>query len=248
MMKSGGWARPPLILGLILGTIVENRFLLSMRTHDGIGWLANPIVLIVLALGILTIVLSMRSTIRSNARTDTPQTGEGRARNPVMSLPVSTLFLAVFAGAGWMAWQWELEVGQFPLVMAVPGVLLAATAVLRDARSLVSDEDTGRAARFRDYAAQAMLDRSLRFLGWLAAIIAATLVIGQKLALPIFVFAYLVAWGRFSARVAAAYAIVVWVLMFGFYDRVIRLFFHEPLMAALLAGKFPGWIPEWLVL
>ncbi len=248
LMKSGGWARPPLILGLILGTIVENRFLLSMRTHDGIGWLANPIVIIVLVLGIVTVALSARSTIRSNARADTPQTGEGRARNPVMSLPVSVLFLAVFAGAAWTAWSWEQEVGQFPLVMAVPGVLLAAAAVLRDARSLISDDKTGQVARLREYASQAMLDRSLRFLGWLAAIIVATLFIGQKLALPIFVFAYLVAWGRFRPSVAAAYAIAVWVLMFGFYDRVIRLFFHEPLMAALVAGRLPEWIPEWLIL
>ena len=52
----------------------------------------------------------------------------------------------------------------------------------------------------------------------------------------------------FRPRIAAAYAIVVWILMFGFYDRVIRLFFHEPLMAPLLAGKFPAWIPEWLIL
>ena len=100
LMKAGGWARPPLILGLILGTIVENRFLLSMKTYDGIGWLANPIVLIVLALGILTIVLSARSTIRSNARTDTPRAGEGRARNPAMSFPVSLSVLRGVRGGG----------------------------------------------------------------------------------------------------------------------------------------------------
>ncbi len=248
MMKAGGWARPPLILGLILGTIVENRFLLSMRTHDGVSWLANPIVIVVLVLGVVTVVLSTRGRLGGNASARTPQAGEGRARNPVMSLPVSVLFLAVFAAAGWTASGWEREVGQFPLVMAIPGVLLAAAAAVRDVRLLAVGEGPEGEPLFRGYARQAVLGRSARFLAWLAVTVAASLVVGQKLALPVFVLAYLVSWGRFHPAVAAGYAAIVWLLMVAFYDRIIGLFFHEPLIAPLIAGSLPGWLPEWLIL
>ena len=245
LMKAGGWARPPLILGLILGTIVENRFLLSMKTYDGIGWLANPIVLVILALGILTIVLSARSTVRSNARTDAPRAGEGRARNPAMSFPLSLLFCAAFAAAAWTAAGWEAEVGQFPLVMAAPGALLAALALFRDARSLAAG---AAGAAIAAGAREAVLARSALFLAWLAATILATLLVGIKIALPIFVFAYLLVWGRMRLAVCAGYALAVWGLLVWFYDRIIRLTFHDSLAHALLGADLPGWLPGWLIL
>ena len=243
LMKAGGWARPPLILGLILGTIVENRFLLSMKTYDGIGWLANPIVLVILALGILTIVLSTRSTVRSNAQTDAPRAGEGRARNPAMSFPVSLLFFAAFAAAAWTATGWEAEVGQFPLVMAAPGAILAAFALFRDTRSLTA----GRVS-IGEGASEAVLARSALFLAWLAATILATLLVGIKIALPVFVFAYLLVWGRMRLAVCTGYALAVWGLLVGFYDRIIRLTFHDSVAHALVAADLPGWLPGWLIL
>ncbi len=248
LMKAGGWSRPPLILGLILGTIVENRFLLSMKTYDGIGWLANPIVLIVLALGILTIVLSARSTLRSNAQADAPRAGEGRARNPAMSFPVSLLFFGTFAVAGWTAAGWEAEVGQFPLVMAAPGAALAAAALFRDARTLSAGSGMAGRAMIADGAREAVLARSAWFLAWLAATILGTLVLGMKIALPIFVFAYLRVWGRMRLAVCAGYALAVWGLLVGFYDRVIRLTFHDSVVHALFASGLPDWLPEWLIL
>ncbi|MDE0060347.1 MAG: tripartite tricarboxylate transporter permease [Defluviicoccus sp.] len=248
LMKAGGWARPPLILGLILGTIVENRFLLSMTTYDGIGWLANPIVLIVLALGILTIVLSARSTLRSNAQVDAPRVGEGRARNPAMSFPVSLLFFAAFAAAAWTAAGWEAEVGQFPLVMAAPGAVLAAVALLRDTRSLTAGSDAGGRVTIVEGAREAVLARSALFLAWLAATILATLLLGMKIALPLFVFAYLLVWGRMRLAVCTCYALAIWGLLVGFYDRIIRLTFHDSLAHALVAADLPVWLPGWLFL
>ena len=248
LMKAGGWARPPLILGLILGPIVENRFLLSMQTYDGVGWLANPIVLIVLALGVLTIVLSARSTVRTNAQADAPQAGEGRARNPVLSFPVSLLFLTAFVAAAWTATGWEPEVGQFPLVMAAPGVALAAAALFRDTRSLTAGFGSVRHVPLGEGAREAMLARSALFLAWLAATILVALLLGIKIALPIFAFTYLLAWGRMRLRVCAGYALAVWGLLVGFYDRVISLTFHDSLAHTLVAPGLPAWLPEWLVL
>ena len=98
------------------------------------------------------------------------------------------------------------------------------------------------------FAGEAMLGRSAHFLLWLTATVVAALIIGQKLALPIFVFAYLRFWGRFRLSWCVAYSLVAYLLMVAFYDRIIRLFFHEPLIATFLAGRFPGWFPEWLVL
>ena len=50
VMKRGGWPRPPLILALILGNIMENSFQISMRVHDGWGWVTRPIIVIIIVL------------------------------------------------------------------------------------------------------------------------------------------------------------------------------------------------------
>ena len=45
IMKRGGWPRPPLILALILGSIMEHAFQISMGAADGAHWLyTRPIV------------------------------------------------------------------------------------------------------------------------------------------------------------------------------------------------------------
>ena len=38
-MKRGGWPRPPLVLALVLGNIMENAFVISTRAYEaGDGW------------------------------------------------------------------------------------------------------------------------------------------------------------------------------------------------------------------
>ena len=59
---------------------------------------------------------------------------------------------------------------------------------------------------------------ALRFFGYLVALLLVALVIGQKLALPLFVLAYLRRWGRYGWRIAAIYAFACWVVLVLFYE------------------------------
>ena len=130
VMKVSGWARPPLILGLILGTIVENRFLLSTGAYDGFGWLAKPLVLFLLILVLVTVFLAVRGFKgRRGYANSRDEQGEGRVSNPVMSLPFSLVLVSCFVYATITAAEWPEEVGLFPTVVAVPGLMLAGIAL-----------------------------------------------------------------------------------------------------------------------
>src|SRR5882757_6828069 len=48
VMKQLNWPRPPLILGLVLGAIFERYFFISTQIY-GSGWIARPVVVVVLA-------------------------------------------------------------------------------------------------------------------------------------------------------------------------------------------------------
>ena len=55
LMKRFGWPRPPLILGLVLSSVLENYFFIS-ASHFGVSWLWRPIVLVIGALIVASLV------------------------------------------------------------------------------------------------------------------------------------------------------------------------------------------------
>ena len=244
-MKRGGWPRPPLILALVLGGIMERRFQISMIAHDGLGWLQRPIVLVVLALVALSILYAVRqSVVRPQG---TPGGGEGGERNPVLSLPFAVVLFAVFAWAALEALEWPEDVRRFPLTAAIPGAAMTLWIILLDgraARRAVSAAGSLVAA-FREAAQQAFLARALGFLGYLLAMLVIMPVIGQKLVLPLFVFVYLIRWGRYGWRAAAGYAFVGWLALVGFYDRIIQLQWYPSWLHYQLPD--PSWLPRWLI-
>jgi putative tricarboxylic transport membrane protein len=255
IMKRGGWPRPPLILALILGSIMENAFQISILSHDGISWLwTRPIVLIIMALIVITIFLAARGITKnkkaSAETTEQPGTGEGTERNPMISLPFSIVLFAVFVLAVIESWGWPTPVKQFPVTTAVPGALLVFFVILRDSRGYMATirEHGSFNAAWAHTSERAVLDRATLFFGYLIAVILIMLVIGQKLALPLFVAVYLIRWGNYNWRIALGYAAGGWVLLVGFYDKIMNLFWHPSWLSTWLPGVLPEWVPQWLLI
>jgi putative tricarboxylic transport membrane protein len=55
LMVIWGWPRPPLVLGLVLGKLVETYLFISVARY-GFSWLTHPLVLVLMALMVLVIV------------------------------------------------------------------------------------------------------------------------------------------------------------------------------------------------
>ncbi|MFP6732769.1 MAG: tripartite tricarboxylate transporter permease [Rhodospirillales bacterium] len=255
VMKRGGWPRPPLILALILGSLMENAFQISMRAHEGIGWLTRPIVLVILALIVITIVLAARGITKNKGAAETkarsdvaPVVGEGSERSPLISLPFSIILFAMFLWAGLDAQQWPLAVRQFPVTAAVPGVILTFFILINDGREYAGalKEHGSFGAAWSHASETALLKRAAAFFGYLIAMILIMLIVGQKLALPIYIAVYLIRWGNYGRRMAFGYAAFGWVLLVGFYDQIMHLFWHPSWLDSWLPQLLPDWLPSWL--
>lgn len=122
VMKRGGWPRPPLVLALILGNIMENSFQVSMNAHDGAEWITRPIVLIIMALIAITIFFAAKNLWKQKKYNETPTQGEGTEHNPILSFPFSIILCCLFVWAGLESRQWPEEVSQFPYIAIFPGV------------------------------------------------------------------------------------------------------------------------------
>jgi len=248
IMKRGGWPRPPLVLALILGSIMENSFLIAMNAHDGAGWLTRPIVLIIIVLIVLTIFFAARSLYRNRDAQKVAGTGEGAERNPILSLPFGIGLFLLFVWAGIEAMQWPGSVALFPQVAAVPGALLVLFAVINDFRGCraATASHGGWAGALREASSKAVLPGAARFFGYLLGMILIMLVVGQKFAIPIFIAAYLIRWGKYNWRLALGYAVAGWVFLVGFYDRIMSLFWYPSWLDSWLPELLPDWLPAWL--
>ena len=264
VMKRGGWPRPPLILAIILGSIMETSFLISINSYEGVAWLwERPIVLVIwglIAITLFSAVRGLSKNIKKDENKEEPVTGEGAERSPMISLPFSILLLLLFSWAMWETTRghnvgaeyvpepWPLEVSQFPIVTIVTGFILVFFVIIKDWRACVTfvkqHESIGIAlTRAAD---DALLQRAMMFFGYLLATIIVMPVIGQKLVLPIFIATYLIRWGSYNWRVALGYAAVGWVFLVGFYDRVLHLHWYPSWLDSWLPDNLPSWFAYWL--
>ncbi|MBT4940280.1 MAG: hypothetical protein HON14_14195 [Rhodospirillaceae bacterium] len=151
-------------------------------------------------------------------------------------------------GAEYEPEPWPLVVSQFPLVAAIPGLMLVFFAMLNDGRVYLAAlrEHGGFGSAWAHASEEAVLDRAIMFFGYLFLMIMIMLVIGQKLALPLFIFTYLIRWGSYNWRVALGYAAGGWLFLVIFYDRIMHLFWYPSWLDSWLPEMLPEWFPPWL--
>jgi len=249
IMKRGGWPRPPVILALVLGGILESSFQISMRVHEGGGWLARPIVLVIIVIIVMSVFFAVRR-LRKQGTSDEPSAGEAGERNPVVSLPLAAALVALFVWAGLESLQWPPSVRQLPLLVSIPGAALSLWALIQDVRGLLRArrEAMSWAAALRRGAQRGLMVEAGKFFSYLVAMLVLTLAVGQKIALPLFLGMYLWGWGGYGWRFSLAYALGGWLLIVGFYDQVMGLVFHPSWLGQGLGPLIPrGW-PDWLII
>lgn len=260
IMKRGGWPRPPLILALILGNIMENAFQISMGAYDGFGWMVRPIVLIVIALIAITIFLSVRGITKNKvlqidnedeadpAKAGRQEASEGGAKNPLISLPFAIILFALFSWAGIQALDWPESVNEFPIMSTVPGAIMVFFVLYFDWREASKEIKIhgGFSGAVTAALDKAIVDRAILFFGYLLAMIIIMLIIGQKFAIPLFIFTYLIRWGNYNWRVSLGYAAGGWLMIVGFYDRTLDLLWYPSWLSTWLPELLPSWIQPWL--
>ncbi len=232
LMKRGGWPRPPLVLALILGPILENAYHISMRVHDGLGWTTRPIVLVIIGLIIITLFFSFRGARKTAKSKDTLVTGDSAETNVLISAPFAALLGLFFVWAAVEALSWPTMVNEFPLTAAIPAALLSIVVLFMEtkaARYEITQIGGFRAAAL-DASERAFIGGAARFFGYLIGLIIVAYLFGQMIALSLFICVYLLRWGEYSWKISVSYAAVGLLFLYGFYDRVMNVFWHMPLI------------------
>ena len=228
VMKISGWSRPPMVLGFILGVIMENGLHIGMQTY-GWGFLTRPIVLIIIVLIVLTMIAAWRRANKNRADGTTKGVGDGAdADNPAIALPFDILIFGVFVVATVTALSWPPAARFMPLVASIPALILIAIIIWRDSKAF-------RESRLKRAGTGAVdaepqneeLRRGGVFYLWMLATVGATLLIGQYMALLCFVALYLRIWGKVSWQMIGIYTLGSGVTLYVLFNLVVPVLWYE---------------------
>ena len=241
-MKRLDWPRPPLILGVVLGDIVERYLFISVERY-GADWLTRPIVAAMLALA----ALGLLRPLWRELRTDGVLTGWSRPRFDIGTL-FYTAFIALVIIMVTTAWEWNphariapLSVGYFVLVAAGLSLLVhtfraghpdgagtnGVVPVTRMKLDLSADDGLSRGV---------LLGRALRYLAWLLAFLGFTYLTGMLPAIFVFVALYMRIEGREAWRLITILAAGSTFFAYVVFDQLLVL----PWPQSLLGDLFPA--------
>lgn len=240
-MRYGGWPRAPMILGFILGSIMETALNISMQSY-GFEWIyGRPVTAVIGALAVLTVVLTLlgirkrrRDPNRVILRAEIVGSETEEKVQKYVSLPLAIVFVAILGVAIVKAWDWPYNVGLFPLTFAYPALGLVLLVLISEIVSMRRAVDGVRPPGIMvQYAGVVRgakaLQSVLGMCGWFAAIIIMTYIAGQLIALPLFIAGYLLARG-YRWYVAAIYAGCGWAMLYGVFGLVANVAWYPSLI------------------
>ncbi|WP_417720781.1 tripartite tricarboxylate transporter permease [Salipiger sp.] len=240
-MKRLRWPRPPLILGLVLGALIERYMAISVQRF-GAEWLFRPVVLGFLLMGALVLMRPLFTELRHyGMRAFLPR---GR-----FSFRASDLMYAFFLGiGGWMlyqaqAWSFGARIG--PTVVATTLLIAGGVSLvflLFSGRGHAAAEDDSHRGIYMDLASDDggstgyVLMRGAIFFGWFLLFLGLMALIGLIPTVPIVIVAFMRVEGREPWKLSLIYAACVTLFVYVIFDRII----HVPWPPTVLGDLVPA--------
>jgi TctA family transporter len=227
-MKRLKWARPPLILGLVLGVLMERYMSISFVRY-GTDWLTRPVVMVLLGLAALVFFKPLFSALRSGGFAQFRPSGS-------IVLKREDWVYAFFIGIGvymlCSSQRWLLMARIGPTVVASILVLagsislaykvfvIPATGSKQAGGGIHMDVSSEHDEKLTN---RVVLTRAARFFGWFLAFLACMSVIGMLPTVPLMIAAYMRMEGREPWRLSLILALCVTVFLWLVFDQILHI-------------------------
>ncbi len=221
VMERRHWPRPPLILGLVLGPLAENRLFLSTDNY-GVAWLVRPWVLFLIA---LTLAGALYPTLKARYRERERPSGRNGAG--VLKFDWSTLFnLVIVAAVAWALWEsrrFNFRAGLFPWVVGFPILALAIIQLYFDFAGREKFPRKSQAELELEIPAPVVIRRTAGIFGWIVGYLVAIWLLGFALGGPLCTFLMLKVGSRERWPITLAITAATWAFIYGVFDRTLHV-------------------------
>ena len=247
IMEKLDWPRPPVLLGLVLGPLAENRLFLSTDNY-GLAWMHRPGVIGIFVLtlfGIFYPIIKDRRLARAKAKsTDRGSPvidGEEPAPTAARFGPAVWFTVAVIttlAVALWQSRNFGFRAGLFPWVIGIPTLILAVAQLGRD----IYGEKKQKVAEYGEsmetkIAPADVKQRTISIILWTIGFFVAIWLLGFSIAVPLTILLYLKIAGKESWKMTALVTFFAWLFYWSLFEKLLNVPFHEGLLIGLIRGS-----------
>jgi hypothetical protein len=224
-MKQLKWARPPLILGFVLGVMIERYLFISVQRY-GFTWVKNPVVLVLFAIALYTLIRPLIREFRSQGRLAM------RIGTPHFS--VEQLFhVVILVILGYMVIEargWQPASRTVPMTVGTLGIFFTGFSLLSSLFLREGEAATQSGSIHMDLASdtahlpvRTVLLRSAIFFGWLVALMVSMAVIGFMPSVPLFVIAFMRFENREPWKLVLPQAIGLTLFLYYVFDKALGI-------------------------
>ncbi len=224
VLKKGDVPRPPMVLGFVIGPIMENALFITTHAYDGLSWLGRPVCMVI---GLLIVVSIVAGNRRNAGHAKSHRLVIEAARvDPTMSVAAVGMLLALSIYGLAPTFSWPADVGRIPMLTFVPAICLSLLALRHSVREI---------RQMRSNGVEAFPTRtefgpvSQVYLWWLG-MFAMTVVAGQLFAMPVFIALYFLSAGGYAWWYALLGAVGAWTFLYVLFDRVIAVVWYPSLL------------------
>lgn len=237
-MKRLKWPRPPLILGLVLGVLVERYMAISILRYD-FEWLTRPGVVVLLSLaGIVVLSPLFRKIRHDGLRSFVPRSRPALQPDDLFYVPV--IAIAVYMLVAAQQWSFTARIGPTwvastligaavmsllhqVFIARAPGAVTAASAHAGVHMDVESERDD-------TLSASTIVLRGARFFGWFVAFLGSMAVIGLIPTVPVMIVAYMRLEGREPWRLCLSLASAATLVIYAVFERLLHIAWPQTLL------------------
>jgi putative tricarboxylic transport membrane protein len=234
LMVTFGWIRPPLLIGLVLGDLVEKNLFIAVDAYGGFGWLTRPVVMVLLMIVLAGIAVPIYQHIK-NPKPRSEVAGRWRLSYGAL---FSFAMVVVFAAALWTALSWPPRARIFPFAIFGPILIVAIANLVKDLRRQPWTEIINQTIAEANLNEASFRKRTSDILLWIGFFFLALWLLGFPLGIPLATFIYL----KFAAREGWLTSVLVtfgtWAFIVGVFGHLLDFVFPNPALLDLWADIF----------
>jgi TctA family transporter len=247
-MKHFRWPRPPLVLGFILGGILERYMFISIERY-GVSWMLHPVVVVMFALAALSLMGPLLQDVRAHHGVRAMLSDFGRpvlTSDNVFNAGLLGLFLVML----YQSLGWSFEARIIPTIVGTGAILFCSLSLATDifkrpveaggladkAKAVVSEKiHMDIASKTSHLPGGVILIRGFLFFGWMVGFLCSMALIGLIPTVPIFIIAYMRIEGREKYRHAITMAAIMVTIIYIVFDQLLAI----PWPPTVLGDWFP---------
>ncbi len=247
-MKHFRWPRPPLVLGFILGGIIERYMFISIGRY-GIEWMARPLVIILFAVAIFSLLGPFIKDVRAHGGPRGMLSGFGKPHwsfQHILPIVLLVLFVVMLEQAS----HWRLNARIVPMIVGSLAIFFCSISLLNGIfrKPEPQSETEGKAdasgkihmdvlSTVTHLGPKVILTRGAIFFGWLVAFLCSMSLIGLLPTVPIFIICFMRIEAQERWTVVLPMAAIMTVFIYLVFDQLLAI----PWPHSVLGDVWPFW-------